>query len=410
MADILFLAHRVPYPPDKGDKIRSWRMLEHLAQYATVHLGAFVDDPDDMVHEDFLRSICGSVCLRPMRRPDRTVRALRGLLRGEALSMALFHDRAMTTWVNETMRNARPEGIFVFSSQMAPYALAHLGQRRGVMDFVDVDSEKWLQYAREGSGVRRAIYAREGRLLRAFEKHAARQFDASLFVSEAEAALFRQAIGSQTKNVLAVSNGVDTGYFNPAGDFEPRPPAVAPTLIFTGAMDYRPNVDAVLWFVEQVWPQVRAAKPDARFLIVGAKPSPEVRKLDRHDGVTVTGRVDDVRPYIAAADVAVAPLRIARGIQNKVLEAMAMAKPVVATGAAFEGIDAMPGEHLLVEEAPPAFAARILALLDNPAAARTIGSAARAHVVAHYGWAAKLAPLDDLFGFTPPAHQRAAAE
>jgi len=401
MADVLFLAHRIPYPPDKGDKIRSWHMLKHLAARATVHLGAFVDDPADMAHADALRSVCGDVLLRPIKRSDRWKRAARGLLRGDALSLALYRDPAMADWVRETVRRRRPDGLFVFSSQMAPYALPYLGPRRGVMDFVDVDSEKWFQYAREGRGWRQHLYNREGRLLRDLEKHAARQFDASLFVSEAEAALFRRIAGSYAHTVLGVSNGVDFDFFDPRVGAGSTSEPGEPTVVFTGAMDYRPNVDAVLWFAAEVWPRVRSIRPRAAFLIVGSKPLPEVKKLDGRDGIVVTGRVDDVRPYIAGADVVVAPLRIARGIQNKVLEAMAMAKPVVATTAAFEGIEAVPGEHLLVEDEADAFAARVLDLAGDPTRARAIGGAARSHVSARYAWSARLAPLDDILGLTP---------
>lgn len=401
MSDIVFLAHRIPYPPDKGDKIRSWHILRHLAERATVHLGAFVDDPADMAHAEMLRSVCGDVLLRPLEAGDRWKRGLRGLLRGDALSLALYHDDAMAEWVRETVRRRRPAGIFVFSGQMAPYALPHLDGRRSAMDFVDVDSEKWFQYAREGGGLRRLVYQREGRLLRAFEKQAARRFDASLLVSEAEASLFRQVGGADAHNVLAVSNGVDFDYFDPDAGFRPLAKPGSPAFVFTGAMDYRPNVDAVLWFAEQVWPRIRAAKPQAAFQIVGSKPLPEVQKMSGRDGITVTGRVEDVRPYIAGADAIVAPLRIARGIQNKVLEAMAMAKPVVATQAAFEGIDAVPSEHLLVEDEPAAYAAHLLDLADDPQRARRLGAAARRHVSARYSWSACLAPLDDIFGLAP---------
>lgn len=414
MDDILFLAHRIPYPPNKGDKIRSWHLLKHLSERATVHLGAFVDDPADMAHADKLRAICGDVLLQPMRRSDRWQRGLRGLLRGEALSLALYHDPAMTRWVERVMRERRIAGVFAFSSQMAPYALPHVAGRRSVMDFVDVDSEKWRQYAAEaGPGLRRIVYDREAGRLRHFEKAAARRFDASLFVSEAEAAVFRELVGPEAHAVLALNNGVDFDYFDPQGAFEPVAAKRSPTIAFSGAMDYRPNIDAVTWFAEAVWPRVRAASPQAVFRIVGSKPAAEVLKLHGRDGIDVTGRVDDMRPYLAGADIVVAPLRIARGIQNKVLEAMAMARPVVATAAAFEGIDAVAGEQLIVADEPADYADRILELVDQPLRARAIGAAARRRVTERYGWAANLALLDRLLGLAPPvAHApvRAVAE
>lgn len=409
MSDILFLAHRIPYPPDKGDKIRSWHLLKHLAERATVHLGAFVDDPADLAHADMLRSVCGDVLLQPMHRSDRWKRGLRGLARGEALSLALYHDPAMAVWTGRVMRERPIGGVFAFSSQMAPYALPHVAGRRSVMDFVDVDSEKWRQYAEEaGPGPRRIVYSREAARLRAFEQAAARRFDASLFVSEAEAAVFRRVVGPATGQVLALNNGVDFDYFDPRGAFDALPAAGSPTVVFSGAMDYRPNIDAVTWFAEAVWPRVRAARPQAVFQIVGSKPAAEVTKLHGRDGIVVTGRVEDMRPYLAGADVVVAPLRIARGIQNKVLEAMAMARPIVASAAAFEGIDAVAGEHLLVEDAPAAFADRILELVEQPLRARAIGAAARRRVMGRYGWSANLALLDGLLGLEAPAAAYAA--
>lgn len=400
MDDILFLAHRIPYPPDKGDKIRSWHMLRHLAGRARVHLGAFVDDPADMAHADMLRSLCASVKLLPMVGAARALRAGMGLLAGEPLSVALFADAAMRRWVNATVGANPVGGLFAFSGQMAPYALPHVRGRRSVMDFVDLDSEKWAQYAREGKGPRAWLYAREARRLLAFEASVAARVDATLFVSEDEAALFRARAGIAGERVHALSNGVDLDYFDHNAAFA-RAPAErhdlrAPNFVFTGAMDYRPNADAVRWFADAVWPTLLERLPDARFLVVGSKPGPEVRALADRAGIVVTGRVADVRPYVAAATVVVAPLRIARGIQNKVLEAMAMARPVIATPQAREGIDAEPGRDLIVADSAMDYAARCVALATDPARANALGTAARACVVARYAWEPKLRLLDDL--------------
>lgn len=411
MADILFLAHRIPYPPDKGDKIRSWHLLKYLAERTRVHLGAFVDDPADMAHAEMLRSICGEVKLIPIKPSHRWTRSLRGLLKGDALSLALYYDPAMVAWIKQVLRRNRIGGIFAFSSQMAPYALPHLGGKRSVMDFVDVDSEKWRQYAAEApNGLKKAIYKREAGLLRSFEKHATRQFNSSLFVSEAEAAVFRKLAGSYAHTVKALSNGVDYRYFDPQAGFAPLPAATGPTILFSGAMDYRPNIDAVVWFASKVWPLLRKAHPSASFKIVGSKPAPEVKRLESGSGIIVTGRVEDMRPHLAAADVCVAPLRIARGVQNKVLEAMAMARPVVATAPAFEGIDATPGEHLLVADRPADIAARIGELLADPSRAAAIGGAARRRVIERYDWDSNMAMLDTLLDLEPPTRIRAVAE
>lgn len=409
--DILFLAHRIPYPPDKGDKIRSWHLLKYLAERATVHLAAFVDDEADMAHAEKLRSVCGDVLLQPLKPSQRWRRGLRGLVKGEALSLAFYYDPAVVAWIKQVQRRHRIGGILAFSSQMAPYALPHLGGRRSVMDFVDVDSEKWRQYAEEAPrGLKKAIYGREARLLRAFEKHVTRQFNASLFVSEAEAAVFRKLAGSYAHSVTALNNGVDYRNFDPQAAFAPLPPAVGPTVLFSGAMDYRPNIDAVIWFAAEVWPKLRDAQPKARFKIVGSKPAAEVKRLGEDDGIIVTGRVEDMRPHIAGADVCVAPLRIARGVQNKVLEAMAMARPIVATTPAFEGIDAVPGVHLDVADRPDDIAARILELLADRGRARAMGTAARHRVIERYDWDANLSVLDGLLDLEPAAMMRTAAQ
>lgn len=411
MADILFLAHRIPYPPDKGDKIRSWHLLKYLAERARVHLGAFVDDPADMAHAEMLKSICGEVKLQPIKPSHRWTRSLRGLLKGDALSLALYYDPAMVAWIKQVQRRNRIGGIFAFSSQMAPYALPHLGGKRSVMDFVDVDSEKWRQYAAEApNGFKKAIYKREAGLLRSFEKHATRQFNTSLFVSEAEAAVFRKLAGSYAHTVKALNNGVDYRYFDPEAGFASLPAPTGPTILFSGAMDYRPNIDAVTWFASKVWPLVRKTHPSASFKIVGSKPAPEVKRLESGAGIIVTGRVEDMRPHLAGADVCVAPLRIARGVQNKVLEAMAMSRPVVATAPAFEGIDAIPGEHLIVADRPDDIAARIGELLADPARAAAMGAAARRRVIERYDWDNNMAMLDTLFDLAPPTPVRAVGE
>jgi glycosyltransferase involved in cell wall biosynthesis len=168
-------------------------------------------------------------------------------------------------------------------------------------------------------------------------------------------------------------------------------------------MDYKPNVDAATWFAAEVWPRVRAEMPQAAFAIVGSSPTAEVQGLGGREGIVVTGRVPQVQPWLAAAAVAVAPLRIARGIQNKVLEAMAMARPVVASSAALEGISATPGEHLLVADAAEDMAGAVLGLLRDPERARALGASARARVTSHYDWGTNLRALDAMLGLDEPA-------
>lgn len=403
MGDILFLAHRIPYPPDKGDKIRSWNILKHVAERANVHLGAFVDDPEDMAHAAFLESICKSVKLVPLDPRTRWKRAYEGWRTGQALSVALYEDRTMKRWVWDRIKRDNIDRVFVFSSQMAPYALGHTSEgRRVVMDFVDIDSDKFAQYAKESRWPKSWLYEREAKLLLAYEKQVARHVDVSLFVSDAETAMFKSIAGSYAHTVDTLHNGVDLDYFSPGATFDPVALEGSPTLVFTGAMDYRPNVDAVCWFAAQILPRVRERHPEARFYIVGGKPTPEVQALGKQDGVVVTGRVPDVRPFVAAADVAVAPVRIARGVQNKVLEAMAMGRPVVATHAAWSGIDAEPGRDLIVRDSDEAFAAGIEEILADETLASRLGENARRQIEARYGWPAQLARLDEYLGLGQP--------
>lgn len=305
------------------------------------------------------------------------------------MSLTAFQSAGLQKFVDSKL--ATVDAVYAFSGQMAQFVSPGVAPRL-IMDFVDVDSAKFAAYGEEARGPMRFVYAREARKLLAFETAVASRADASLFVSEAEAALFRRQ--SAAARVRAVANGIDSGFFDPAADFprlttEQR--GEGPLLLFTGQMDYRPNVDAVRWFAAEVLPLL----PTARFVIAGRNPAPEVRALSG-PRVTVTGAVDDMRSWLAGADVVVAPLQIARGVQNKVLEAMAMERPVVASPAAFEGIEAQAGRHLLVADGAGAFAQAIADLLTDRARARRLGQAARQLVASTYRWEARLAPLRDL--------------
>jgi sugar transferase (PEP-CTERM/EpsH1 system associated) len=385
MKDVLFLAHRVPFPPDKGDKIRSFHLLRHFAEHARVHLGAFVDSQDDWKHVAALERLCASVELLPLDPRWARVRSLRGLLSQDALSFAYYHDARMHAWI-EALRAKHPiEAVFVFSSQMAQYVPRELPVPR-VLDFCDVDSAKWEQYAPTANWPMSWVYAREGRLLAAAEERLAREFDASLFVSEAEAQFFRERAPQAAHRVHALRNGVDHAYFDPALRAERPANAPARYLVFTGAMDYRANVDAVDWFVREVLPLVRAQEPGLEFAIVGARPTAAVRQLAQLPGVTVTGSVPDVRPWIAHAAAVVAPLRIARGVQNKVLEGMAMARPVVATRAALEGIgEGVPPGTVAAPDDAAGFATMLLNTL-RAADGDALGAAGRTFVRAQFDW------------------------
>lgn len=400
--DALFLAHRIPYPPDKGDKIRSYHLLRHLARRWRVHLGCFVDAPEDWAHVERLRAICAQVRAVPLHPGRRRLLALRGLLRGQPLTFPYHASRGLARWVAGVRAEHAPALELAFSSGMAPYLARPGGTGRPlrVVDLVDLDSEKWAAYAAAGRGPLSWLHAREGRRLAAAEVALTRSADATLLVSAAEAADLRRRPGVRATGVHVLGNGVDLDFFDPAGDFpHPAPEAAgAPALVFTGAMDYRPNVDAVLRFADAVWPALRRARPDLRWWIVGSRPERRVLGLASRPGVAVTGRVPDVRPWLAHATVAVAPLRVARGVQNKVLEALAMGLPVVASPGAAAGLDPATRAILTLADEPAAMAAAVLRLLADPEARARRALAGRARLAEAYGWPARLAGLDRLVG------------
>jgi sugar transferase (PEP-CTERM/EpsH1 system associated) len=310
-----------------------------------------------------------------------------------------FRNRRLQAYVDKVLATGTVSAALAVSAPMAEYlrrAASPLPKRR-ILDLVDVDSEKWRAYAERTAWPANRIYGLEARLLSRYEQRAADLFEAVLLVSEAEASLFR-ALGGRNCQVRHVSNGVDLDYFSPAPD---RPsPSGTPSTVFCGAMDYPPNIDAVSWFATDVLPRLRGRlSRQASFSIVGSNPAPRVRALAGLPGVRVTGAVPDVRPFVAEAAVSVAPMRIARGVQNKVLEAMAMGKAVVATEQAFEGIEAVAGEELcVVPDEPEAFAAAVAGLLADPARAAAMGRRARRRMERDYAWAARLKTLEDLLG------------
>lgn len=362
---LLFLCHRIPFPPNKGDKIRSFNMLKALSQHFEVHLGAFVDDDYDWQYADKLDHYCVSKKLIGQHSLTCKIKGLRAFLTGQAISLPYYASGEMQRWVDQVVAAKNIQHVFVYSSVMAQFVASFDdGSMRRVVDFVDVDSDKWRQYAEGKSGIASWVYRREWKTLASFENEVAAQCDHALFVSPQEADLFRQQLpAAQHHKVKGVLNGVDTDYFNPDADIR-RLPDDSPDVVFTGAMDYWANVDAVLWFCETAWPEVRKRFPHASLYIVGGNPTSKVKELAKQPGVVVTGRVEDVRPYILQSKVVVAPLQIARGIQNKVLEGMAMAKPVVATSMAMEGI-AAENDFIDVKDTPETFAQAVMDRIAN---------------------------------------------
>jgi sugar transferase (PEP-CTERM/EpsH1 system associated) len=401
MSEILFIAHRIPFPPNRGDKMRSWNVIRHLGGLARVHLASFADDEADAAHLPALREAMGGslgeALVRPMgHRPIAW--AAQALLRRGPIGIAAFDRPEMHAFVKRILAERPIRAIYAYSVQMAQFVPLDW-HGRFVMDFVDFDSVKYADYAASGLSAGTLVHRWEANRLFAWEKQVAERADVGLFVTEAESALFRARAASQKADIRTLPNGIDLVFYDPAADFAPLD-RQGPLIVFTGQMDYRPNVEGVTAFVEEALPKIRAARPDMRFAIVGRRPSPAVAELANRDGVIVTGEVPDVRPWLAAASLVVAPLAIARGVQNKVLEAMAMGRPVVASTGAFVGIDAEPDRDLLVADGADAQAKAVLTLLADPDRAAALGFAARRRMVEGYSWDAQLAPLAAMLGLS----------
>jgi sugar transferase (PEP-CTERM/EpsH1 system associated) len=383
---ILMLAHRLPYPPHTGDKVRAYHVARHLSREHRLTLACLADQPDAATAVTRLREEIPDLEVVRVAAARQRLRALVGLAAGRSATMAYFDSAELA---NRVARRSERDGfdlIYVSSSSMFQYVRA-TDRTPVVMDFVDVDSEKWLEYGARLRPPARWIYALEGQRLRRLEGIAARRANRCLVVSREEVKVLESF--APWARTTAIPNGVDLEYFVP-----PRIPAAGSTIVFTGAMDYFPNVDAAKYFVDAVFPRVRDRAPDAQFRIVGKNPTPAVRSLASRPGVTVTGGVPDVRPYLRDAALAVAPLRVARGIQNKVLEGMAMGLPVVATRPAHEGLEARAGRHLFVEDDPAAFADLVVRLLRDAALRAVTGREARAFVEARHSWKALMTRVD----------------
>jgi len=395
--ELLFLAHRIPYPPNKGDKLRSYHALGLLAKHYDIHLGCFIDDPDDWAHVETVEAMTRSSFFAPLTPFSAKVRAALGLVTSSnPLSLYHFWSRPLQRWVDKTLE-ARPlGGIFVFSSPMAQYISPGSGMPT-VVDFIDVDSEKWQQYSVEAAWPMRALYRREANTLRRFELDVARRTDRSFFVSEQECHLFLKDVPELAHKVSAVENGVDREYFcAQVGILSPYPEGTI-AVVFTGAMDYLPNIDAACWFADEVFPALRAELgPAAVFYVVGLNPTPAVERLGEIPGVVVTGRVDDVRPYLQHARASVAPLKIARGVQNKVLEALSMETPVVATPSAVEGLHPEVGALVDVAESPEAFLAALRKVIAQ--SGRSNKAAPRLAIERYYDWNTNLGTIVNGFG------------
>jgi polysaccharide biosynthesis protein PslH len=380
---LLFIAHRIPYPPNKGDKIRSYNELLYISRYFDIDLVCFVGEPKDKRFLSKLQALCKSVSLFHRSLFMQILRLGMGLLSGRALSVALYDSPAMHKKVQTLLKSNAYNRIFIFSGQMAQYVpTAYLS--RTILDFCDVDSHKWDNYADRMPFYLSWFYRMEAKRLFAFEAIASKAVLAAIFITPAELKIF-QDLGGQG-NLLDLGNGVDTQFFAPRAEVP-----VAGRILFTGAMDYFPNEEGVSWFTREIFPTLREKLPQAHFVIAGSHPTAKVKSLANIDGVTVTGFVEDMRLEQAKANVVVVPLRIARGMQNKVLEAMACGKAVVVSRQAMGGIYAESGRELMVADEAAEFISALEKLLGDQAQVEAMGKAAREYILKNLSWESILA-------------------
>ncbi len=397
---VFLLCQRVPYPPDRGDKIATFHLLRHMARTHEVHVLCLADGTADLSNVSGLDGLAASVNAVQVGTWRSLWRAFAALFSGRPLSVSMLDEPALHAATRNAVARLRPDVLFVYSSTVAQYAEPFYGLTR-IIHFADLDSQKWLGLSRRTSPPMRWIYAIEARRMLRYERMLARRFSRSFVCTEQEAEDFRRLVPGQAVEVLR--NGIDLAFFRPGG--APRRPGA---LVFTGVMSYAPNVDAMLWFCQAILPLVRAEVPEVTLTICGSAPSRRVRRLACLPGVTVTGRVSDVRPYLDQASLFVAPLRLGRGIQNKLLEAMAMGLPVVTTESALRATGITPGAGIVAADTPAAFAAAVAALLRDDAGRWRMEQKARAALEAGLDWDTVLADGGDFLSAPHPTAAGAA--
>lgn len=384
MKRLLFIVHRMPYPPDKGERLRAFQELKALSQHFRITLATLAHSTEDYRSAAGIRHLCERIVVAPAGGRKGLIRGGLGMLAGRSVTEGYFHSPSLEKLVTNLSHGREFPVALGYSSSTLPYLLKANASHR-IMDLVDVDSEKWLAYAEKASWLTKWLYRREGEKVRHLEEDALINCDAVLVVSQAESEL----LAGFSHKIGVLSNGVDTDYFQAdEGGQDGKP-----SLVFTGTMDYRPNIDGVCWFAEKVWPDLKRRQPELQFYIVGRDPAPAVGRLAEQRDIIVTGTVADVRPYLASAQVAICPLRIARGIQNKVLEAMAMGRAVVSSGPALEGLEVEVGKEALRADTPEEWQSHILSLLENDDQRLEIGRNARACVEAKYNWQGRMSNL-----------------
>ena len=394
----LYLSQRVPYPPNKGEKIRTFHQIKYLLENGhdiTLCSPYTSDDELDLFKQ--LTDRYGVITHQSKLTP-KIFRYLSGLLSHNALSISNFYNKKLQHVVDRLIATESFQNIVCTSSSMAEYVFRSTAlstarnSPRLVMDFMDLDSDKWRQYSESTILPVKWVYKREANLLAKYENKIFHTFDTSFFISQAEVDLFCDQHVCQHKP-LAIGNGIELDSFKPA----PTPPEnTDPVFIFTGVMDYKPNIDSVIWFTENVWPKITRKHPESRFIIAGMNPVSSVLALTKDKRIEVTGFVDDILPYYHQSDFFIATLRIARGVQNKILQAFSCGIPVIATSMGAEGIDYKDGENILIADTPDAFFDSIETLVNDKKLYNTLKENAQKLIEDHYTWDATLSPLADI--------------
>ncbi len=395
---ILFVCHRFPFPPTRGGKIRPFNIIKHLNQNHEVHVASLARTPDEAEAGEGIAPHCTSFQVREVSSLGAWARMLLRAPTPGPSSMGYFYSAELARDIEQLVARHDFDLMFVHCAFVAPY-LAKIKGPHKILDFGDMDSQKWLTYARFKNPLVAPLYWYEGKKMEAAEKALAKQFSLCTCTTRAELDTL-QSYGTGTPSDW-FPNGVDLEFFHPVEEaYDPE------EICFVGRMDYYPNIQAMQKFVENTLPLIHAKRPQAKLSIVGASPGPGIHALAKTQGVTVTGTVPDTRPYIANAALCVAPLEIARGTQNKILESLAMGVPVVTSPQGAGGVDAMGGEHFVVADGPEATADAVLRLLGDPAERQRFAKAGRARMETHHSWANSMARLDNIIEQTMTAGSR----
>ncbi|MEW6213670.1 MAG: TIGR03087 family PEP-CTERM/XrtA system glycosyltransferase [Nitrospirota bacterium] len=401
--NILYLSHRIPYPPNKGDKIRTFNILKYLSRRHNIYLGTILDQESDKKYIPTLRQYCKEIHAAWVNRKRRL---FQNVFQKKPFSVACFYHESLQHYVDRVLDSKQIDVVICFCSPMAEYIFntpifrqKAIDNIKLIMDYIDLDSDKWLQYAHYSRFPFRQLYELENKRLFKYEVRINHNFDYSLFVSQREEDKFR-ALYPGAKSIKVIPNGIDYKYFNPNHSIPLRDKR--PNLVFTGFMNYFANEDGVNWFCRHIYPRIKAEIPEARFYIVGSSPTKKVKDLAKIEGVTVTGYIDDIRYYYAIADVCVIPLRIARGLQNKVLEAMSMGKAVVATSNAKNGIMCRDKVDIVIADEEEDFAREIIFLLKDESRRKELGLHAIENIRRNYSWPINLKMFDEILAQKKP--------